>query len=69
MTTEVPRGYYKLKGDAELEYHFDCDSDHDQKAAVIRMNVYDKILEKFLNGMHKPLGKVVITAMYVDGSF
>ena len=66
-STEVPHGYYKLKGDAELEYHFGCVSDRDWKAAVIRMNVFDKISEKFLNGMHKPLGKAVITATYVDG--
>ena len=68
-STAVPRGYYKLKGDAELEYHFGWDSDRDQKAAVIRMNVYDNISEKFLIGMHKPLGKAVITAIYVDGNF
>ena len=30
-STAVPRGYYKLKGDAELEYHFGCDSDCDGK--------------------------------------
>ena len=66
VSSEVPRGYYKLKGDAELEYHFGCDSDCDRKAAVIRINVYDNISEKFLIGMHKPLGKAVITAAYVD---
>ena len=68
-STAVPRSYYKLKGDAELEYHFSCDSGRDQKAAVIRMNVYDNISEKFLIGMHKPLGKAVITVTYVDGKF
>ena len=56
-STTVPCGYYKLKGDAELEYHFGCVSDCDRKAAVIRMNVYDNISEKFLIRMHKPLGK------------
>ena len=65
-STAVPRGYYKLKGDAELEYHFGCDSDRERKEAVIRTSVYDNVSEKFLIGMH-PLGKAVITATYVDG--
>ena len=42
-STEVPRGYYKLKGDAELEYHFGCDSDRVQKAAVIRKSVFGEV--------------------------
>ena len=54
-------------GDAELQFHCGCDSERDQKEAVIRTSLYDSISEKLLIEMHKPLWKAVITATYVDG--